>query len=128
MVRQRERSGKKIQPNSFNGSKKTRISGDPISKFVSTSYVERQNLTTRMHMRRFTRLTNAFSKKIENHGYAIALHFVYYNFVKIHKSLSVTTAMQAGLTKRLMSIEDIANLVPVEAPKKRGSYKKEEKI
>ena len=75
-------------------------------------------------MRRFTRLINAFSKKIENHCYAIALHFVYYNFVKIHKSLRVPPAMQAGLIKRLMSIEDIANLVEEEAPKKKGSYKK----
>jgi IS1 family transposase len=119
---------RKYSPNSFNGSKKTRISGDPISKFVSTSYVERQNLTMRMHMRRFTRLTNAFSKKLENHCYAIALHFVYYNFCKIHTSLSVTPAMQAGLTKRVISIEDIVNLVPAEAPKKRGSYKKKEKL
>lgn len=116
---------RKYSPNKFNGSKKTRISGDPISKFVSTSYVERQNLTMRMHMRRFTRLTNAFSKKIENHGYAIALYFVYYNFCKIHTSLSITPAMQAGLTKRVMSIEDIANLAIIEAPKKRGSYKKQ---
>lgn len=81
----------------------------------------------RMHMRRFTRLTNAFSKKIENHCYAIALHFVYYNFVKQHKTLRVTPAMAAGLTKRFMSLEDIANLVPDGAPKKRGSYKKNEK-
>lgn len=77
----------------------------------------------RMHMRRFTKLTNDFSKKIENHCYAISLHFVYYNFAKIHKSLSVTPAMQAGLTKRVMSIEDIASLAPIEAPKERGSYK-----
>ncbi len=74
-------------------------------------------------MRRFTRLTNAFSKKLENHCYAIAFHFVYYNFVKIHKSLRVPPAMQAGLIKRLMSIEDIANLVIDEPAKKRGSYK-----
>jgi len=65
-----------------------------------------------------------FSKKIENHCYAIALHFVYYNFVKIHKSISVTPAMQAGLTKRVMKIEDIANLVKIEAPQKRGKYNK----
>jgi len=77
-----------------------------------------------MHIRKFTRLTNVFSKKIENHCYAIALHFVYYNFCKIHKSLSITPAMQAGLTKRVMSIEDIANLALIEAPGKRGSYKK----
>lgn len=75
-------------------------------------------------MRRFTRLTNAFSKKVENHCYAIALHFVYYNFCKIHQSLSVTPAMQAGLTKKPMTIEDIANLIPESIAKKRGTYKK----
>lgn len=82
----------------------------------------------RMHMSRFTRLTNAFSKKIENHCYAIALHFVHYNFVKIHKSLRVPPAMQAGLIKKLMSIEDIANLIVEEAPKKRNNYNKKENI
>lgn len=116
---------KKYSPAVCTGAKKTKISGEPNPKFVSTSYVERQNLTMRMHMRRFTRLTNAFSKKVENHAYAIALHFVYYNFAKIHTSLSITPAMQAGLTKRVMSVEDIANLATIEAPKKRGSYKKE---
>lgn len=118
---------RKYSPAVCTGAKKTKISGDPNPKFVSTSYVERQNLTMRMHMRRFTRLTNAFSKKIENHSYAIALHFVYYNFCKIHTSLSITPAMQAGITKRVMSIEDIANLATIEAPKKRGSYKKIER-
>ena len=118
---------RKYSPAECTGCKKTRVMGDPNPKFVSTSYVERQNLTMRMHMRRFTRLTNAFSKKIENHCYAIALHFVYYNFAKIHKSLSVTPAMQAGLMKKPMTIEDIVNLAPIEAPKKRGSYKKEGK-
>lgn len=117
---------RRYSPATCTGSKKTRVMGDPNPKFVSTSYVERQNLTMRMHMRRFTRLTNAFSKKIENHCYAIALHFVYYNFAKIHTSLSVTPAMQAGLTKKPMTIEDIVNLVIEEAPKKRGSYKKKE--
>lgn len=77
-------------------------------------------------MRRFTRLTNAFGKKIENHCYAVALHFVYYNSCKIHKTLRVTPAMEAKLTKRPMTIEDIAALIPAEAPKKRGSYKKKE--
>lgn len=115
---------KKYSPAECTGCKKTRISGEPNAKFVSTSYVERQNLTMRMHMRRFTRLTNAFSKKIENHCYAIALHFVYYNFCKLHKSLSVTPAMQAGLTKRFMKIEDIVMLADIEAPKERGNYKK----
>jgi hypothetical protein len=98
-----------------------------IVDHISTSCVERQNLIMRMHMRRFTRLTNAFSKKIENHCHAIALHFVYYNFVKQHKALRVTPAMTAGLTKRFMSLEDIANLIPTEVLIKRGSYKKKEK-
>ena len=80
-----------------------------------------------MGNRRFTRLTNAFSKKLENHCHSLSLYFTYYNFCKIHKSLSVTSAMQAGLMKKAMTIEDIANLVPTETPKKRGEYKKGEK-
>jgi hypothetical protein len=78
-------------------------------------------------MRMFTRLTNAFSKKLENHCHVIALYFVCYHFCKIHKSLSVTPAMQASLMKRVMTVEDIANLVMIEAPKKRGAYRKKEK-
>ncbi|GAA4470618.1 IS1 family transposase [Nemorincola caseinilytica] len=105
------------------GSEKHIVEGRPDEKHISTSYVERQNLTMRMHMRRFTRLTNAFSKKVENHAYAIALHFVYYNFCKVHKSLRVTPAMEAKLATRPMTIEDICNLAPIEAPKKRGPYK-----
>lgn len=101
---------RKYSPAECTGCKKTRVMGDPRPKFISTSYVERQNLTMRMHMRRFTRLTNAFSKKVENHCHAIALHFVYYNFCKVHQSLSVTPAMQAGLTKKVMSVEDIVKL------------------
>jgi IS1 family transposase len=87
-----------------------RISVKPDAKHISTSYIERQNLTMRMHKRWFTRLTNGFSKKIENHCHAIAVHYVYYNFVKIHTTLRVTPAMEAGLTKDLMSIEDIVRL------------------
>ena len=119
---------RRYSPATRTGSKKTRVMGDPRTKFISTSYVERQNLTMRMHMRRFTRLTNAFSKKVENHCYAIALHFVYYNFAKIHQSLSVTPAMQAGLTKKPMTIEDIVKLVPEPVQGKRGQYKKKELI
>ena len=77
---------------------------------VSTSISERQNLTMRMSMRRFTRLTNAFSKKIENHAHAIALHFCWYNFGRIHKSLRVTPAMAAGVTDHIWSLEEIASL------------------
>ena len=86
------------------------VSGDPDPAFVSTSYVERQNLTMRMHMRRFTRLTNGFSKKMENHCHAIAIHFVYYNFVKVHKTLRVTPAMEARLPLRPMKFEDMIRL------------------
>jgi hypothetical protein len=114
---------KKYSPAECIGCKKTAISGnDP--KHISASYVERQNLAMRMHMRRFARLTNAFSKKIENDCHAIALHFGYYNFVKQHKTLRITPAMADGLTKRFVTLEDIVNLVPEEAPKKRGAYKK----
>jgi hypothetical protein len=79
--------------------------------YVSTSYIERQNLTMRMSMRRFTRLTNGFSKKVQNHAYAIALHFAYYNFVKIHMTLKTTPAMAAGITTKLWEIEDLLALL-----------------
>ncbi len=75
-------------------------------------------------MRRFTRLTNAFSKKVENHCHALALYFVYYNFAKVHTTLRVTPAMEAKIAVKPMKIEDIVNLIPVEEPKKRGAYKK----
>jgi hypothetical protein len=88
--------------------KATTITGDPDKRHISTSYVERQNLTMRMHMRRFTRLTNGFSKKIEMHAHNVALHFMYYNFCKIHQTLRVTPAMEAGLTDRVW---DISNLI-----------------
>lgn len=104
---------RKYSPAECTGAKKYVVSGNPDEKHISTSYIERQNLTMRMHMRRFTRLTNAFSKKLENHCHAIALHFVYYNFVKIHKTLRVPPAMEAGLIKRLMSIEDIVMLTTI---------------
>lgn len=101
---------RKYSPAECTGVKKMVVYGQPNDKFISTSFVERQNLTMRMHMRRFTRLTNGFSKKLENHIYAIALHFVYYNFVKQHNTLRITPAMAAGLTKRFMSIEEIVKL------------------
>lgn len=93
------------------GARKERIEGNPDPKHVSTSYAERQNLTMRMHMRRFTRLTNAFSKKFENHMHMVALYTVWYNFVRIHKTLRVSPAMAAGVTDRLWSISDIAAIL-----------------
>jgi IS1 family transposase len=116
----------RYSPAECTGAKKIRVMGSPDINAVSTSYVERQNLTMRMHMRRFTRLTNAFSKKVENHAYAVALHMMYYNFVRIHKTFRVTPAMAAGVTDRLWEIADIAKLVEdAEAkPGKRGPYKK----
>jgi IS1 transposase. len=87
------------------------VKGFPIAKNVSTSYVERQNLTMRMNMRRFTRLTNAFSKKVENLGHAVALHFMYYNFCRIHQTLKMTPAMTAKVTDHKWEIEDIVGLL-----------------
>ena len=112
------------------GAAKRRVRGRPDLAHVSTSYVERQNLTMRMHMRRFTRLTNAFSKKVENHAHAVALHMMYYNFVRIHAKLRMTPAMAAGVTDKLWEIADIAKLVEdAEAkPAKRGPYKKHGQI
>src|SRR5947209_9278155 len=86
------------------------VSGDPDPKHVSTSFVERQNLTMRMHMRRFTRLTNGHSKKIDNHRHAVALHYMYYNFCRIHQTLCVTPAMEAGISDHVWSLEEIALL------------------
>jgi hypothetical protein len=102
--------------------------GNPNAEHVSTSHVERQNLTMRMSMRRFTRLTNGFSKKIENHVHMLSLYFVHYNFCLIHKSLKVTPAMQSGLSDTAHGIEFIVELMEKAeaAPKKRGSYKKRE--
>jgi hypothetical protein len=86
------------------------VIGTPDPKHVSTSYVERQNLTMRMGMRRFTRLTNGFSKKLENHAHMVALHFLHYNFARIHKTLRITPAMAAGLSDHVWSFEEIAAL------------------
>lgn len=109
------------------GARKRRIRGRPDKSHVSTSYVERSNLTMRMHMRRFTRLTNAFSKKVENHAYAVALHMMYYNVLRIHKTLRVSPAMAAGVADKLWEVADIVALVEKaesRVPAKRGPYKK----
>jgi hypothetical protein len=94
------------------GARKAIISGSPDHNHVSTSYAERQNLTMRMSMRRFTRLTNGFSKKLENHEHALALYFMYYNFCRIHQTLRVTPAMEADVTDHVWSIEEIIALLP----------------
>ncbi len=101
---------KRYSPAKYVSSTKNAVFGDPGPKFISTSIVERNNLTMRMGMRRFTRLTNGFSKKAENLAYAVSLHFMYYNFVRIHQSLRVTPAMEAGITDHLWTLEDVAKL------------------
>jgi IS1 family transposase len=108
------------------GAIKHTVTGNPDQAHVSTSYVERANLSIRMGNRRFTRLTNAFSKKIDNHVHALALYFAFYNFCRIHKTLKVTPAMAAGITDSLWSLEDIAERIEARrpAPAKRGPYKK----
>jgi IS1 family transposase len=104
-------SDRRYSPAECNGAIKMKIQGHPDLKHVSTSYAERNNLNVRMHSRRMTRLTNAFSKKMENHAHAMALHFLYYNFVRIHQTLKVTPAMAAGVTKRLWEIGDIVDVL-----------------
>jgi len=101
---------KRYSPPQCIGTLRTKINGNPEAQKISTSYVERQNLTMRMNMRRFTRLTNAFSKKIENLFYAISLHFMYYNFCRIHQTLRVTPAMEAKVTDHVWDIADILKL------------------
>lgn len=113
-------------PAECTGTRKIRVAGNPVRADVSTSYVERQNLTMRMQMRRFTRLTNAFSKKFENHMHMVAIYTVWYNFIRIHKTLKVTPAMAAGLTDRLWSWNDIVVMMDEVAPKpgRPKTYKK----
>ena len=101
----------KYSPGECIGCKRERIMGNPDPRHVSTSFVERQNLTMRMSMRRFTRLTNGFSKKLENHAYAVAIHYMHYNWVRIHKTLRVTPAMEAGLTDHVWEIEEMLDRV-----------------
>lgn len=118
---------RKYSPAECTGATKEAIFGNPIMEDVGTSHIERQNLTMRMGMRRFTRLTNAFSKKAENHAYAVALHFMHYNFVRTHKTLRMTPAMAAGLVESPWEVEDIVKLVEKAEdakPKTRGPYKK----
>jgi len=116
----------RYSPADCTGIKKTKIEGKPDMAHVSTSYVERQNLTMRMHMRRFTRLTNGFSKKFENHAHMVAIYAVWYNWIRIHKTLRVTPAMAAGISETVMNWSDIVEAMDADQPaKKRGAYKKQ---
>lgn len=116
---------RRYSPATLKGIKKMPLIGKPDAAHVSTSFVERHNLTMRMHLRRFTRLTNGFSKRIEAHANAIALHLAYYNFVRIHQSLRTTPAMAAGVTDRLWEMSDLVAIVEAadRKPGKRGPYK-----
>jgi hypothetical protein len=102
---------RRYSPSRVIGTRVQEITGAPNAHYTSTSFAERQNLTMRMSMRRFTRLTNAFSKKFDNHCHALAIYFVFYNWVRIHKTLRVTPAMAAGLTDRVWDVADIVRLV-----------------
>jgi IS1 family transposase len=115
----------RYSPAECTGIKKERVMGNPERQHISTSNVERLNLSMRMSMRRFTRLTNAFSKKVEAHMRAVALYFTYYNFIRQHKTLRVSPAMAAGISDRLWSIEDIVALIDSHeiAPKRPWMYK-----
>jgi IS1 family transposase len=123
-----EDSERRYSPAECIGIEKKTITGSPVESEISTSYVERHNLTTRMCIRRFTRLTNAFTKKLENHGHAFALYTVWYNFVRMHKTLRMSPAMAAGVSKTLWDMENIVELIEQyeasQMPKKRGPYKK----
>ena len=118
-----DRGNGRYSPADCTGIKKVTVTGAPDLDKVSTSFVERLNLTMRVHMRRFTRLTNGFGKKLANQSHAVALHFMYYNFAKIHKSLRVTPAMEAGISDHVWSLKEIAMLIPEPVAKKRGNYK-----
>ena len=115
----------RYSPADCTGIVKRTVEGQPDEKHISTSFVERQNLTMRMQMRRFTRLTNAFSKKLDNHMHMVALYTVWYNFIRIHNTLRVTPAMEAGLSDTLWDMEDLVRIMDERAPKPgpRGPYK-----
>jgi IS1 family transposase len=117
---------RRYSPAVCTGARKTPVFGEPEKKHISTSYVERQNLTMRMSMRRFTRLTNGFSKKADNHCHMVALYTVWYNFVKMHKTLRMSPAMAAGVSDRLWSMADVAEVIDAAQPTpgKRGPYRK----
>lgn len=124
-----EEPERKYSSNECLGTKKHKITGNPEVKHISTSHNERHNLTMRMQMKRFARLGNAFSKKIDNHIHALSLYFVWYNFTRIHSAHKLSPAMAAGIIDTLWSMEDVANLIEARAKKsrKRGPYKRTER-
>lgn len=111
---------KRYSPAVCTGCKKRVKAGEPDPEFISTSYVERQNLTMRMSIRRFTRLTNAFSKKIENHEHAVALHFFHYNFIRKHQTLKTTPAVAAGIANKALTVLDLVKMIEDEEKKLGG--------
>jgi IS1 family transposase len=117
---------KRYSPAECVGCKRETVTGNPDPEHISTSFAERANLTMRMSMRRFTRLTNAFSKDVENHQHALAIYFMHYNFVRIHQTLRVTPAMAAGVSAKLWELADVVAMIDATAPEpaKRGPYKK----
>lgn len=123
-------SEKRYSPAECIGAQKEPVTGRPDKAMISTSHVERQNLSMRMHMRRFTRLTNAYSKKFENHCHMVALYTVWYNYMRMHQSLKMSPAMAAGVSETLWEMADIVKLVDEAAPTPewRGPYKKERSI
>jgi IS1 family transposase len=114
----------KYSPAECIGTREIKINGNPKPMAISTSHVERHNLAMRMSMRRFARLTNAFSKKLENHVAMLCLYFVYYNLCRIHQTLRVTPAMEAGIADHVWDVKDLVSLLPAIESKKRGSYRK----
>jgi IS1 family transposase len=118
---------RRYSPSECIGAEKHPIEGNPDPKHISTSFAERQNLNMRMHMRRFTRLTNAFSKKVENHALAVALFTTYYNFVRIHKTLRVTPAMAAGVSDKLWDVSDIVAVLEKWEAAREPSYKERDR-
>ena len=120
-----------VHPPRLIGTHQEKINGNPKPEGISTSYIERQNLTMRMSMRRFTRLTNAFSKKVENLAAAVSLHFMHYNFCRFHQTLKTTPAAAAGITDHVWALDELVALldeVERAVPVKRGPYKKRTEI
>src|SRR5439155_24124470 len=113
-------ASRRYSPTDCVGARKDKITGNPDPRHISTSYTERANLTMRMSMRRFTRLTNAFSKKLTNHAHMVALYALWYNFVRIHKTLRVTPAMAAGIADKLWSMEDVVAMIDARSAKITG--------